>query len=83
LQGGTNTQQNMQDKPLQMFKPQHLPHKASTNHHLTLLSSLAQITWWGHHILSNAFMSLPSSYACFLTNFRMCCYSSLPWSIKP
>jgi hypothetical protein len=39
LQGGTNTQQNMQDKPSQMFKPPHFAHKASTNGHLVAPSN--------------------------------------------
>ncbi len=50
LQGGTNTQQNMQDKPSRMFKPPHFPHKASTNGHLVAPSNPSFIPSTNHMV---------------------------------
>jgi hypothetical protein len=50
LQGGTNTQQNMQHKPSQMFNPPHFPHKANTNGHLVAPSNPSFIPSTNHMV---------------------------------
>ncbi len=50
LQGETNTQQNMQDKPWWMLKPPLFPHKASTNGHLVAPSNPSFIPSTNHMV---------------------------------